>query len=231
MTGYRSGFVCAPPEIVDGAAERSARRVGTAPQEFVQRASVAAWSDDGARRRRPGDLPAQARDAAAGAARARACGSPGRRRRSTSGSTSAGPSEPFARRLLEHGIVVAPGLVLRPGRRGLRPARARADAGGVRARGRDPRAGAVTTDETIAALDRGEVRVAEPRRRRLARQRGRAGGDPRLLPLAPDGAARGRAVRVPRQDPAQERLRGSSACASCRRRSRATARSSRAASC
>jgi acetylornithine aminotransferase len=45
MTGYRSGFVCAPPEIGD--ALRSFRpTVGTAPQEFVQRASVAAWSDD-----------------------------------------------------------------------------------------------------------------------------------------------------------------------------------------
>src|SRR3954467_15263363 len=45
MTGYRSGFVCAPAEIV--AALRSFRpTVGTAPQEFVQRASVAAWSDE-----------------------------------------------------------------------------------------------------------------------------------------------------------------------------------------
>ena len=50
-----------------------------------------------------------------------------------------GPSEAFARRLLEHGIVVAPGSFFGAGRRGLRPLRARADAGGVRARGGDPR--------------------------------------------------------------------------------------------
>src|SRR3954454_17190435 len=45
MTGYRSGFVAASPEIV--AALKAYRpTVGTAPQEFVQRASVAAWDDE-----------------------------------------------------------------------------------------------------------------------------------------------------------------------------------------
>jgi acetylornithine aminotransferase len=45
MTGYRSGFVAAPPEIV--AALRAYRpNAGTAPQEFVQRASVVAWGDE-----------------------------------------------------------------------------------------------------------------------------------------------------------------------------------------
>jgi succinyldiaminopimelate transaminase len=45
MTGYRSGFVAAPPQIV--AALKSYRpTVGTAPQEFVQRASVVAWNDE-----------------------------------------------------------------------------------------------------------------------------------------------------------------------------------------
>ncbi|MFL5916382.1 MAG: pyridoxal phosphate-dependent aminotransferase [Gaiellaceae bacterium] len=45
MTGYRSGFVAAPAEIV--AALKSYRpTVGTAPQEFVQRASVVAWNDE-----------------------------------------------------------------------------------------------------------------------------------------------------------------------------------------
>ncbi len=45
MTGYRSGFVAAPPEVI--AALKSYRpTVGTAPQEFVQRASVVAWSDE-----------------------------------------------------------------------------------------------------------------------------------------------------------------------------------------
>ena len=45
MTGYRSGFVAAPPEVI--AALKSYRpTVGTAPQEFVQRASVVAWNDE-----------------------------------------------------------------------------------------------------------------------------------------------------------------------------------------
>jgi succinyldiaminopimelate transaminase len=45
MTGYRSGFVAAPVEVI--AALRAYRpTVGTAPQEFVQRASVVAWDDE-----------------------------------------------------------------------------------------------------------------------------------------------------------------------------------------
>ena len=45
MTGYRSGFVAAPSEVI--AALKAYRpTVGTAPQEFVQRASVAAWNDE-----------------------------------------------------------------------------------------------------------------------------------------------------------------------------------------
>ena len=45
MTGYRSGFVAAPAEVI--AALKSYRpNVGTAPQEFVQRASVVAWNDE-----------------------------------------------------------------------------------------------------------------------------------------------------------------------------------------
>jgi len=45
MTGYRSGFVAAPPEVI--AALKAYRpSVGTAPQEFVQRASVVAWGDE-----------------------------------------------------------------------------------------------------------------------------------------------------------------------------------------
>jgi succinyldiaminopimelate transaminase len=45
MTGYRSGFVAAPREVIT--ALKSYRpSVGTAPQEFVQRASVVAWGDE-----------------------------------------------------------------------------------------------------------------------------------------------------------------------------------------
>ena len=45
MTGYRSGFVAAPPEIVT-ALKAYRPTVGTAPQEFVQHASVVAWNDE-----------------------------------------------------------------------------------------------------------------------------------------------------------------------------------------
>ena len=45
MTGYRSGFVAGSPKLI--AALRQYRpSAGTAPQEFVQRASVVAWSDE-----------------------------------------------------------------------------------------------------------------------------------------------------------------------------------------
>jgi succinyldiaminopimelate transaminase len=107
MTGYRSGFMCAPREIAD--ALRSFRpTVGTAPQEFVQRASVAAWSDDAHvddvrelyRRKRATMLPALEE---AGLRLA--------------GSTATfylwldvgGSSEEFARKLLDRGVVCAPG--------------------------------------------------------------------------------------------------------------------------
>ena len=94
-------------EIVD--ALRAFRpTVGTAPQEFVQRASVAAWSDDEHvadvrdiyRRKRETLLPAfeEAGFRLAGSIATfylwLDCG---------------GPSEEVARRLLEHGIVLAPG--------------------------------------------------------------------------------------------------------------------------
>jgi len=45
MTGYRSGFVAGPPEVI-AALKQYRPTVGTAPQEFVQRASVVAWSDE-----------------------------------------------------------------------------------------------------------------------------------------------------------------------------------------
>jgi succinyldiaminopimelate transaminase len=45
MTGYRSGFVAASEDII--AALRKYRpSIGTAPQTFVQRASIVAWSDE-----------------------------------------------------------------------------------------------------------------------------------------------------------------------------------------
>jgi acetylornithine aminotransferase len=45
MTGYRSGFVAADAELI-AALKQFRPTVGTAPQEFVQRASVVAWGDE-----------------------------------------------------------------------------------------------------------------------------------------------------------------------------------------
>src|SRR3954449_1853344 len=107
MTGYRSGFVCAPRPVAE-ALRMFRPSTGTAPQEFVQRASVAAWADEehvGAvrdvyRRKREILLPVLERKGL----------------RFAGGNASFflwfavdGPSEGFARRLLEHGILVAPG--------------------------------------------------------------------------------------------------------------------------
>ena len=45
MTGYRSGFVAGDPELI--AALKALRpSIGVTPQEFVQRASIAAWNDE-----------------------------------------------------------------------------------------------------------------------------------------------------------------------------------------
>jgi succinyldiaminopimelate transaminase len=112
MTGYRSGFVCAPQAICD--ALRAFRpTVGTAPQEFVQRASVAAWSDD-----------AHVEDVRALYARKRAVLLPALEdsglRLAGSAATFylwvdvGGPAEAFSKRLLEHGIVSAPGSFFGP---------------------------------------------------------------------------------------------------------------------
>jgi succinyldiaminopimelate transaminase len=111
MTGYRSGFVCAEPELI--AALRSFRpNTGTAPQEFVQRASVAAWSDEAhveemrARYARKRDLLAPLLELAPGSSEATFY----LWFRVPEGESS----ETFATRLLEHGVVVAPGSYFGP---------------------------------------------------------------------------------------------------------------------
>jgi succinyldiaminopimelate transaminase len=112
MTGYRSGFVCAPEPICD--ALRAFRpTVGTAPQEFVQRASAAAWADD-----------SHVEDVRALYARKRAVLLPALEERGLrlAGSEATfylwvdvgGSAEAFSKRLLEHGIVTAPGSFFGP---------------------------------------------------------------------------------------------------------------------
>jgi acetylornithine aminotransferase len=111
MTGYRSGFICAEAELID--ALRSFRpNTGTAPQEFVQRASVAAWDDEvhvEETRRRYAlkrELLAPVLDLAPGSSDATFylwCRVPADE-----------SSEELATRLLEHGVVVAPGSYFGP---------------------------------------------------------------------------------------------------------------------
>jgi succinyldiaminopimelate transaminase len=109
MTGYRSGFVAGSPELI-GALRQYRPTVGTAPQEFVQRASVVAWNDEEHvertreiyRRKREVLLPALARKGirvAGGAATMYLW-------LEVPGGES---SEELAERLLEHGLIVSPG--------------------------------------------------------------------------------------------------------------------------
>jgi len=114
MTGYRSGFAAGDPELI--AALRAFRpTVGTAPQEFVQRASIAAWGDE-AHVEETRERYRRKRDLIAGALERRGV------RIAGSAATmylwvavpDGETSESFAGRLLEHGVVVAPGAYLGP---------------------------------------------------------------------------------------------------------------------
>lgn len=110
MTGYRSGFVAADKELID-ALKQFRPTVGTAPQEFVQRASVVAWNDEehvegtraAYRRKREAILPTLERKGvrlAGGAA--------------TMFLWLEASSDDIADRLLEHGIIVSPGTFFGP---------------------------------------------------------------------------------------------------------------------
>jgi succinyldiaminopimelate transaminase len=114
MTGYRSGFVAGDPELCD--ALRAFRpNTGTAPQEFVQRASVVAWSDEEHVERNRALYSRKRALLLAGVERAglRVAGSA-----ATMYLWVAVPagetSERFAERLLEGGILVTPGSYLGP---------------------------------------------------------------------------------------------------------------------
>ncbi len=114
MTGYRSGFVAGPRWVMD-ALRQYRPTVGTAPQEFVQRASVVAWGDEEhvVRARavygRKRELLLDALDVLGW----RVAGSEATMYlwiEAPAGESS----EELATRLLEHGIVVAPGAYLGP---------------------------------------------------------------------------------------------------------------------
>ena len=112
MTGYRSGFVAASPELVS-ALKTYRPSTGAAPQEFVQRASIVAWNDEehvsrtreAYRQKREVFLPVLERKgwrvAASEATMYLWVEVPGGE-----------SSESAAERLLAHGVVVAPGAYL-----------------------------------------------------------------------------------------------------------------------
>ncbi len=114
MTGYRSGFVAGSPDAID-ALKLYRPTVGTAPQEFVQRASVVAWSDEShvdEARERYARKRALLRDVLERKG-LRVAGSRATMYLwvSTPGDES---STAFAERLLGRGIVVTPGVSLGP---------------------------------------------------------------------------------------------------------------------
>jgi acetylornithine aminotransferase len=112
MTGYRSGFVCAPRDVAD--ALRAFRpSVGTAPQEFVQRASVAAWSDE-AHVQEVREVYRRKRETLLPVLEAKGLRLAGGDATFFLWLSVDEPSELFARRLLEQGILVAPGSFFGP---------------------------------------------------------------------------------------------------------------------
>jgi succinyldiaminopimelate transaminase len=114
MTGYRCGFVAAPSEVIESL-RKFRPNVGTAPQVFVQRAGVAAWGDEEHVERNRA-LYARKRQlfldvlARRGAALAGSAATMYLWVEAPDGETS----ESFADRLLDHGIVVAPGSYFGP---------------------------------------------------------------------------------------------------------------------
>ena len=114
MTGFRSGFVAGDPELI-AALRRFRPNVGTAPQEFVQRASVVAWGDE-AHVERSRAVYARKRAILVGALERHGLRDAGGRATMYVwvGLPDGESSEGHAERLLEHGIVVAPGSYLGP---------------------------------------------------------------------------------------------------------------------
>ncbi len=112
MTGYRSGFVAGDPVLV-AALKQFRPNVGTAPQEFVQRASVVAWSDE-THVERARETYARKRDIFLDLfARIGLRDAGGRATMYLWVATPAGEtSEGFATRLLEQGVLVVPGSFL-----------------------------------------------------------------------------------------------------------------------
>jgi acetylornithine aminotransferase len=114
MPGYRSGFVAGDPALI-AILRRHRPNVGTAPQRFVQHASIAAWDDDAH------VVQTRSRYAAKRAALLPALEAAGLRLAGGPASfflwlaVPGGDDEAFAARWLEAGIVMAPGSYLGAG--------------------------------------------------------------------------------------------------------------------
>jgi acetylornithine aminotransferase len=114
MTGYRSGFAAGDARVI-AALKQFRPSVGTAPQEFVQRASVAAWSDE-AHVERTRELYRRKREILLRAMQHKGIRVAGKA--ATMFLWLEVPdgeaSEAFAERLLEHGLIVSPGTFFGP---------------------------------------------------------------------------------------------------------------------
>jgi succinyldiaminopimelate transaminase len=114
MTGYRSGFVAGSPELI-GALRQYRPSAGTAPQEFVQRASVVAWSDE-EHVERTREVYHRKREVLLPTLREKGIRAAGSQATMylwlevPAGETS----EELAERLLEHGLIVSPGTFFGP---------------------------------------------------------------------------------------------------------------------
>ena len=112
MTGYRCGFVCARPDVA-GALRTFRPSVGTAPQEFVQRAGIAAFGDE-AHVEAVRELYRRKRDALLPVLVTKGLRLAGGAATFYLWLAVEGESEPFARRLLDEGVLVAPGSFFGP---------------------------------------------------------------------------------------------------------------------
>ncbi|HKH30361.1 MAG TPA: aminotransferase class I/II-fold pyridoxal phosphate-dependent enzyme [Gaiellaceae bacterium] len=112
MTGYRSGFAAGDDALI-GAMRAFRPTVGTAPQEFVQRASVVAWGDE-AHVEEARALYRAKRDALVPMLEANGLRVAASRAGMYLWVEVEGDADAFAERLLEHGVVVSPGSFFGP---------------------------------------------------------------------------------------------------------------------
>ena len=232
MTGFRCGFVAGDPALVD-ALKQFRPNVGTAPQEFVQRASVVAWARREARRTRTRVVRPQAQPLRSTSSRARGSASRAAARRCTSGSPcpsgetsessrpgcsstacSSRPARTSARRArATRGFALVPDADRSAQRAVDDPGETvYADDRGTRSRAIEElwdagQVDAAPVEEAVRLLDAGEIRVAEPRGDDWVVNEWVEEGDPPLLPAAQGRADGGRRAPLPRQDPGEVRLR------------------------